>query len=111
MGSADSRVPGSFKNMGTFEEKVARNKREMAADNAKNASVPGATKNRANFESKTQQLPKVRDIALDDARVLDEEYDYTTRDWPGKMNPDPNLDRAEIMQIRHKPQINADTNR
>lgn len=103
MGSADSRVPGTYKNTGTFEAKVARNNREMAEDRRKNESVPGARKNSASFEAQTLRNPMVRDIALDDARVLDEEYDYTKVSWPGKMNPDMDLDRGEKMQIRHKP--------
>lgn len=111
MGSSDSRVPGSFKNSGTYEAKVARNNREEAIDRAKNESVPGAMKNKANFQADTLRNAPVRDIALQDARVLDEEYDYTKVAWPGKMNPDLNLDRGEKMQIRHKPQINADTTR
>lgn len=105
----DSRVPGTYKSMGTYEEKVARNDREMAADWKKNLSVPGATKNLASFESQTKRNAMTPDIALDDARVLDEEYDYTKTKWPGKMQPDLNLDRGEKMQIRHKPQVDADT--
>ena|ERR1051325_3647207 len=106
--ASSERVPGTYK-MGTYQEKVERNNREMAADRAKNQSVPGMRKNAANFEANTLRNAKTRDIALDDARVLDEEYDYTKVSWPGKMQPDLNLDRGEKMQIRHKPQIDADT--
>jgi hypothetical protein len=105
-----SRVPGTYKNRGTFEEKVAREDREMAANRAKNESVPGSRKNSASFQEKTLRNPTKTDTALKDARVLDEEYDYTKVSWPGKMQPDLNLDRGEVMQIRHKPQTNADTN-
>lgn len=107
MGS-NERVPGTYK-MGTYQEKVERNDREMAADRAKNQSVPGSRKNNANFESQTQRNRMTPDIAMKDARVLDEEYDYTKVSWPGKMEPDVNLDRGEKMQIRHKPQVDADT--
>jgi hypothetical protein len=110
MKSNSSRVPGTYKSTGTFEEKVVREDREMAANNAKNHSVPGATKNRANFQADTLRNPMTPDKALKDARVLDEEYDYTKVSWPGKMQPDMNLDRGEVMQIRHKPQTNANTN-
>lgn len=109
MKSNSSRVPGTYKSTGTYEEKVVRNDREMAADRKKNDSVPGTRKNSASFEAKTLRNAKVPDIALNDARVLDEEYDYTKVSWPGKMQPDLNLDRGEVMQIRHKPQTSADT--
>lgn len=104
------RVPGTYK-LGSYQEKVARNEREMAADRRNNESVPGTRKNAANYEARTERNAMTRDIALDDARVLDEEYDYTKVSWPGKMQPDNNLSRAERMQIRHKPQNSADTTR
>jgi hypothetical protein len=103
------RVPGTYK-LGSYQEKVARNDREMAIDRAKNSSVPGTRKNASDFEAKTLRQPKIPDKALKDARVLDEEYDYTNQSWPGHMGIDRNLERGEVMQIRHKPQSSANTN-
>lgn len=62
--------------------------------------VPGTYKSTASFEDKTLKNPMVKNIALNDTRVLDEDYDYTKNMWPGNMNEDTNLSSAESMHIK-----------
>lgn len=108
----EPKVPGTYKHDGSYQDKMIRNQREEAADRIEHGdNIPGMRKNRASYEAQTLRNAKTRDIALDDTRVLDEEYDYTKVKWPGKMQPDENLSRGETMQIKHKPQIDADTTR
>ncbi len=54
---------------------------------------------------KTRPLPRVKDKALSDTRVLDEDYSYTSPKWPGKINGDPNLTRAEMEHQVHSPLV------
>jgi len=108
----DSRVPGTYKFDGSYQDKVIRNRREEAAAHIEQGdNIPGARKNQASYEAKTLRNAKTPDMALKDTRVLDEEYDYTKQKWPGHMEPDLNLNRGVTMQIKHKPQIDADTTR
>jgi hypothetical protein len=107
----DFRIPGMDKHDGSYMDKVRRNEREEAAARVKQGDfIPGARKNRASYEEKTLRNPKTPDKALKDTRVLDEEYDYTKKKWPGHMEPDLDLDRGVTMQIKHKPLTNSDTN-
>lgn len=60
-------------------------------------------KSKSSFEKKAKPLPKKADKAFNDVRVRDEDYDYTNGAFPGHMDIDLNLQRAERNRVIHRP--------
>lgn len=68
----------------------------------KNSKIPGTYKSTATFEVKTLENPVKRPRVANDIDVKDNDYSYTTTEFPGFMGQDANLDRAERMHKKTK---------